>query len=442
MKLGKRNLLVVSVMLFALFFGAGNLIFPPFLGQNAGRSTVPAMAGFLMTAVLLPVLGVVVVARFDGLQNLGSQVGRRFALVYTVLIYLSIGPGLGIPRAASVPFEMAVAPYLPKDANTALWMALYSLVFFLIALWLCLNPGKLVDRIGRGLTPLLLALITLLFLCFLFRGQTRIAPAQAAYASSPLLKGFTEGYNTMDTIAALNFGLVISTTLGTFGLRTRRDKMRYTIFAGILAGTILALVYAMLSYMGMRSSGVYEIQVNGAWVLRRIVYQVFGGTGAVLLAAIFTLACLTTCVGLINSISQYFSTLFPQVSYRKWVYLITFFSFLVCNLGLNMILSISIPVLNAIYPVSIVLILLGLSHDLWKRNRFVYPMTVWGTAAVSIAFALSDAQVPLGALGRLLHKLPLYRLGFGWVCVAAGMLVLSSLMGALFRGKAEAAAQE
>ncbi len=442
MKLGKRNLLVVSVMLFALFFGAGNLIFPPFLGQNAGRSTVPAMAGFLMTAVLLPVLGVVVVARFDGLQNLGSQVGRRFALVYTVLIYLSIGPGLGIPRAASVPFEMAVAPYLPKDANTALWMALYSLVFFLIALWLCLNPGKLVDRIGRGLTPLLLALITLLFLCFLFRGQTRIAPAQAAYASSPLLKGFTEGYNTMDTIAALNFGLVISTTLGTFGLRTRRDKMRYTIFAGILAGTILALVYAMLSYMGMCSSGVYEIQVNGAWVLRRIVYQVFGGTGAVLLAAIFTLACLTTCVGLINSISQYFSTLFPQVSYRKWVYLITFFSFLVCNLGLNMILSISIPVLNAIYPVSIVLILLGLSHDLWKRNRFVYPMTVWGTAAVSIAFALSDAQVPLGALGRLLHKLPLYRLGFGWVCVAAGMLVLSSLMGVLFRGKAEAAAQE
>lgn len=442
MKLGKRNLLVVSVMLFALFFGAGNLIFPPFLGQNAGRSTVPAMAGFLMTAVLLPVLGVVVVARFDGLQNLGSQVGRRFALVYTVLIYLSIGPGLGIPRAASVPFEMAVAPYLPKDANTALWMALYSLVFFLIALWLCLNPGKLVDRIGRGLTPLLLALITLLFLCFLFRGQTRIAPAQAAYASSPLLKGFTEGYNTMDTIAALNFGLVISTTLGTFGLRTRRDKMRYTIFAGILAGTILALVYAMLSYMGMCSSGVYEIQVNGAWVLRRIVYQVFGGTGAVLLAAIFTLACLTTCVGLINSISQYFSTLFPQVSYRKWVYLITFFSFLVCNLGLNMILSISIPVLNAIYPVSIVLILLGLSHDLWKRNRFVYPMTVWGTAAVSITFALSDAQVPLGALGRLLHKLPLYRLGFGWVCVAAGMLVLSSLMGVLFRGKAEAAAQE
>ena len=438
MKLGKRDLLVVSVMLFALFFGAGNLIFPPFLGQNAGSSTVPAMAGFLMTAVVLPVLGVVVVARFDGLQNLGRQVGRRFALLYTVLIYLSIGPGLGIPRAASVPFEMAVAPYLPQGANTSLWMAAYSLVFFLIALWLCLNPGKLVDRIGRGLTPLLLTLITLLFVCFLFRGQVRIAGPQESYAASPLLKGFTEGYNTMDTIAALNFGLVISSTLGAFGLQKRRDKMRYTVYAGLLAGTILTLVYAMLSYMGMCSSGVYAVQENGAWLLRSIVYQVFGSTGALLLAAIFTLACLTTCVGLINSISQYFSTLFQKVSYRAWVYIITFFSLLICNLGLNMILSISIPVLNAIYPVSIVLILLGLSHDLWKENPFVYPMTVLGTGAVSIASAISDAQAPLGAMESLLHRLPLYRLGFGWVSVAAGMLVLSLGMGLLFRPRADA----
>ena len=429
MKLGKRDLLVVSVMLFALFFGAGNLIFPPFLGQNAGRNTLPAMVGFLATAVILPVLGVVVVARFDGLERLGQQVDKRFALVFTVLIYISIGPGLGIPRAASVPFEMAVAPYLPEGAKASLWMAGYSLVFFLVALWLCLNPGKLVNRIGRGLTPALLTLLALLFVCFLFRGETEVAAPQDSYAAAPFLKGFTEGYNTMDTIAALNFGLVISTTLGSFGLREKRDRMRYTILAGVLAGAILVLVYAMLSYMGMCSSGVYAVQENGAWTLRCIVYQVFGSTGAVLLAAIFTLACLTTCVGLINSISQYFSMLFKKVSYRAWVYIITFFSFLICNLGLNMILSISVPILNAIYPVSIVLILLGLSHDLWKRNRFVYPMTVLGTAVVSTLYALSDAGVPLGALETALHKLPLYKLGFGWLCVAGGMLAVSLVVG-------------
>ena len=438
MKLGKKNLLVVSIMLFALFFGAGNLIFPPFLGQNAGENTLPAMLGFLATAVILPVLGVVVVARFDGLEKLGRHVGKRFALVFAVLIYLSIGPGLGIPRAASVPFEMAVAPYLPENANGTLWMLLYSLVFFLAALWLCLNPGKLVDRIGRGLTPALLALLLVLFVSFLFRGEVRVAAPQEAYRETPFLKGFSEGYNTMDTIAALNFGLVISTTLGSFGLTEKKERMRYTVLAGIFAGSILTLVYAILSYMGMCSSGAYEIQENGAWTLRQIVYQVFGSTGAVLLAAIFTLACLTTCVGLINSISQYFSMLFQKVSYRAWVFLITFFSFLVCNLGLTMILSISIPVLNAIYPVSIVLILLGLSHRLWAGNPYVYPVTVAGTGAVSVLFALGEAGVPLGALTSLLHRLPLYRLGFGWLSVAAAMLLVSLVLGKVKKSLAKA----
>ena len=438
MKLGKKNLLVVSIMLFALFFGAGNLIFPPFLGQNAGENTLPAMLGFLATAVILPVLGVVVVARFDGLEKLGRHVGKRFALVFAVLIYLSIGPGLGIPRAASVPFEMAVAPYLPENANGTLWMLLYSLVFFLAALWLCLNPGKLVDRIGRGLTPALLALLLVLFVSFLFRGEVRVAAPQEAYRETPFLKGFSEGYNTMDTIAALNFGLVISTTLGSFGLTEKKERIRYTVLAGIFAGSILTLVYAMLSYMGMCSSGTYEIQENGAWTLRQIVYQVFGSTGAVLLAAIFTLACLTTCVGLINSISQYFSMLFQKVSYRAWVFLITFFSFLVCNLGLTMILSISIPVLNAIYPVSIVLILLGLSHRLWAGNPYVYPVTVAGTGAVSVLFALGEAGVPLGALTSLLHRLPLYRLGFGWLSVAAAMLLVSLVLGKVKKSLAKA----
>lgn len=119
MKLTKKNMLIISFMLFSLFFGAGNLIFPPFLGQSAGSNTIGAMAGFLSTAVILPVLGVIVVARFDGLDKLAQHVGAKFALVFTVLIYLSIGPGLGIPRAASVPYEMAVAPYLSEGANTA-----------------------------------------------------------------------------------------------------------------------------------------------------------------------------------------------------------------------------------------------------------------------------------------------------------------------------------
>ena len=435
MKLCKRKILLISFMLFSLFFGAGNLIFPPFLGQNAGNQTVPAMTGFLVTAVILPVLGVIVVAKFDGLDRLAQKVGKRFAAVFTLLIYLSIGPGLGIPRAASVPFEMAVAPYLPENTNLSVWMVAYSLVFFLIALWLCLNPGKLVSRIGTFLTPSLLTLLCVLFFSFLIKGQINIAQPQSVYTNAPFLQGFADGYQTMDTIAALNFGLVIATTLSSFGLKEKKDILKYTVLAGIFAGSILALIYMMLTYVGMCSSGVNAIQENGAWTLRCIVYQLFGDFGAILLAAIFTLACLTTCIGLINSISQYFSTKFKKLSYRQWVYVIVAFSFLICNLGLNAILSISIPVLNAIYPVSIVLIVLGLSHNLWKKNRFVYPLAITATGCVSVLYSLETSKVPLGFLGEILHKLPLYSMGFCWVCVAAAAIVISIIVNLVIRKK-------
>lgn len=428
MKLNKKNMVVISFMLFSLFFGAGNLIFPPFLGQNAGEHTFTAMAGFLLTAVVLPVLGVIVVARFDGLDKLSGKAGKRFAFIFTVLIYLSIGPGLGIPRAASVPFEMAVSPYLPNDANRTLWMVLYSALFFLVALWLCLNPGKLVQRIGRVLTPNLLILLVLLFISFVTKGNVNVAPALDSYQSSAFLKGFTEGYNTMDTIAALNFGLVISTTLVSFGLNEKKDRISHTVYAGIFAGSILAIVYVMLSYMGMCSSGVYAVQENGAWTLRCIVQQVFGDGGAILLAAIFTLACLTTCVGLINSISQFFSILFKKISYKVWVIAIVCFSFLVCNLGLNVILSISVPVLNIVYPVSIVLILLGLTDTLWVDHPYVYPFTVLGTAVFSVLHTLDTLGITFGVFSDVLKMIPLYSSGFGWVIVASGMMLVSILV--------------
>ena len=428
-------MVTVSFMLFSLFFGAGNLIFPPFLGQNAAQNTVPAILGFLITAVVLPVLGVVVVAQSEGLDKLGSRVNRKFALVFTVLIYLSIGPGLGIPRAASVPFEMAVAPYLPEGISLKWFMLGYSLIFFAIAAWLALNPSKLVDRIGRFLTPTLLTLIVFLFLSFVIKGVNGIAEPQSAYQSAAFLKGFCDGYQTMDTIAALNFGLVIAITLKNLGIKEKRSIIKHTVFAGIAAGTILTTVYVMLTYMGTQSSGIYPIQENGAWTLRQIVYQLFGEFGAILLATIFTLACLTTCVGLINSISQYFSTLFKGISYNKFVLGITIFSFVICNQGLNTILSVSVPILNAIYPVSIMLIVLGLCDKFISGNRFIYPFTILGTAVISVIYAIDGVGISLGFVSKICCSLPLYDLGFGWISITAAMLVLSIVCNAVMGKK-------
>ena len=267
------------------------------------------------------------------------------------------------------------------------------------------------------------------FIVFLFKGNVSVDKATAAYQNTPFLKGFVEGYQTMDTIAALNFGLVIATTLRSFGLKEKKDLMKHTVLAGIFAGSILALVYLMLSYMGMCSSGVYSIQENGAWTLRCIVFQLFGPVGAYLLAAIFTLACLTTSVGLINSISQYFSTLFKKISYRTWVCLIIGFSFLVCNLGLTTILSISIPVLNAIYPVAIVLIILGMI----KNNPFVYPIVISGTAVMSIINALDLTGISIPWITSLCQQLPFYQMGFGWISIAVVMYLISQITYVVYR---------
>lgn len=291
-----------------------------------------------------------------------------------------------------------------------------------------MSPNKLVERIGKVLTPSLLCLLLFLFFNFLLKGTVDVAPAQESYNANPMVKGFLEGYLTMDTIAALNFGFVIAATIRGLGIKEKKDVMRYTVKTGIFAGTILASVYLMLAYMGMSSSGVFEIQENGAWTLRCIVHELFGDIGALLLAAIFTLACLTTCVGLITSISQYFSTLTTKFSYRQWVCMIAGFSFIVCNQGLNMILSISVPVLDAIYPIAIMLIVLGLCDKWLKRNPYIYPCTIGAVGVISMIYALEKVGVTLGFVNKLCHALPLYSLGLGWVVVAIAVMILSGIL--------------
>lgn len=425
MKLSKKQMLLVSFMLFSLFFGAGNLIFPPFLGQNAAASTPQAILFFMITAVALPVLGVIVVAKFKGLEALASKVNPKFAVFYTIMIYLSIGPGLGIPRAASLPFEMAIAPYLPENSPIKIYLFIFSLIFFTVAYWLASNPGKLIDRIGKFLTPSLLTLIVFLFICFVFNGTKNVGVAQGDYATNPFVKGFLEGYLTMDTIAALNFGFVIASTLNNLGIKNDKTVVSYTVKCGIAAGSILAAVYLMLSYMGAASSGVFALAENGAWTLRCIVYDLFGNPGAILLAAIFTLACLTTCVGLMTSCSQYFSTLTKKIQYKHWLLIIALFSFVICNQGLNALLSLSIPVLDAIYPISIVLIVLGLLDQYFKDNTFIYPVTITTVGCVSVVYALQSVGIVIPFITNVFNMLPFYSLGLGWSIVALVSMVIS-----------------
>lgn len=425
-RLSKKDMLFISLMLFSLFFGAGNLIFPPFLGQSAGTAFWPSMIGFILSAVGLPILGVVAVAKANGLHSLASRVHPYFSVIFTLIIYLAIGPFLGIPRAGSLAFEMGVSPFLPKDMNLTLALLFYTLLYFGIAYWLALSPSKLVDRFGKLLTPAILLLILIIFIRAFTHPFGDPASPTADYAVMPFAKGFLDGYLTMDTIAALNFGIVITLTLKQTGVSNSKQIISYSIRAGLLAGLVLTLIYMMLGYLGSVNHGTTE---NGAQTLTQVVLTLFGSKGAILLGVVFSLACLTTSVGLIASCSQYFTTIIPKVKYRTWVTILSGSSLVFANLGLTKILLISVPALTAIYPIAITLIILTLMNDLFGGHRVVYAITTLFVAIVSISDAFIQSGVYLGPIHTFTTSLPLYPFGFGWLVPA----VTGSLIGLVLK---------
>lgn len=414
-RLRGRNLLLVGFTLFSMFFGAGNLIFPPFLGAQAGTATWIAMVGFAISAIGFPILGVVEVARSGGLPNLARRVHPWFSAVFILLIYLSIGPGLAIPRTAGTSFEM-VAPYLGGGR----WMqTVYSIVFFAAAGTVALRPEKLTKRLGKILCPTLIVLIVVLFVgCLLHPVASGYGEATGDYRSLPIITGFLGGYQTMDTIAALNFGVIIALNIRALGISDEREVVRGTIRAGIIAAVLFVLLYGMLAHVGAMSGAAFPGGENGAVTLTRITSALFGTGGGILLGAIFVIACFNTCTGLLSCCSEYFHEIVPRVPYGGWVAFFAVASMLVSNVGLNQILAISVPVLGAIYPAALVLILLSLGGEKLTRLRFVYPLTVGLTSVESVVTALGQAKIHIPLLSDALAALPLAEQSLGWVLPA------------------------
>lgn len=412
-KLAKRKMAVVGLTLFSMFFGAGNLIFPPSLGALAGTNTWVAMAGFAVTAIGFPILGVIAVAQSGGLLSLAGRVHPAFASLFTLLIYLSIGPCLAIPRTASTSFEMAVAPFLNQGSQNALARFLYSAVFFTIAYVVALKPDKLTDRLGKVLTPCLLTLIVIVFAGCLIHPPGLYGPPAGAYTKNPFVRGFLEGYQTMDTMAGLNFGIIISLNISAMGIKKGDIVVRETIKAGFIAGGVLLLVYGALAHVGAVTGGAFGSGANGAQTLNQAVRFLYGGFGLAMLAAIFLIACLNTCIGLISCCGRYFATIVPNIGYRLWAFIFAAVSLLISSAGLNKILAISVPVLNAIYPLAIVLILLSFFFRDGKRFRAIYVSAVFLTGAAGVLLSLE--QTGLRVLTPVLSLLPFYSMDLGWI---------------------------
>ena len=286
-----------------------------------------------------------------------------------------------------------------------------------------LRPEKLTDWLGRILCPCLIVLIVVLFAgCLIHPLAAHYGTPSAEYAALPAVQGILYGYQTMDTLAGLNFGAVIALNIRARGVTESRAVEGGTIRAGFIAGGLMLVVYAMLGHAGAETGTVYPGLATGAEVLTALAQQLFGRAGLVLIAAIFVIACFNTCVGLIACVGQYFHQLLPRIPYPALAAFFAVASMLVSNLGLAAIIRLSTPVLNAIYPAAIVLITLSFLPGL-ERRRAVYPLCVGCTAVQSIAAAL-----PLGPLSALANALPLAGLGFGWVLPAAAGFIIGSLL--------------
>ncbi len=421
-----RDTFIIGFMLFALFFGAGNLIYPPTLGIDSGTSYWAAIAGFVITGVGLPILAVTAISFVkNDARELADRVHPMFGIIFTSVVYLAIGPFFGIPRASTVAYEMSVEPF--ADTST-LSLFLFTTIFFLLVYIVSRNPSKMVDRIGQYLTPvLLIAIVALCVGGFLLLDSPMTGPTEK-YAASPFFTGFVEGYLTMDAIAALAFGIIVVNAFKERGISSQKELVKSTLKAGIVTGIGLITVYGSIGWIGakMATNGNYT---NGGDILSSAANLMFGSFGALLLGVIVALACFTTSVGLVVACGQFFTKI-TRFSYNWIILLVTVASYLTANQGLNTIISVSVPVLVFIYPIAIVLILLTFTQKLFNGAESVYRGAILLTGVVSLYDGLTAFGIQMPAVTSAMEFLPFFELGLGWLVPA----IIGGIIGYLFKG--------
>ena len=425
-KLTMKETIVVASTLFGMFFGAGNLIFPVHLGQMAGSNSWPAIIGFCITAVTVPILAVAAIGNThsDNLMELSNKVSGWYGRVFTAVLYLTIGPFFAIPRCASVSFTTGVAPIV-GESHFKLWQLIFTFIFFAFVMYFSLRPGKITTWIGRVINPLFLIFLGILvFVAMIHPGapMSEVAPVDA-YKDGALFNGLIEGYGTMDAIAGLAFGIVIINVVRDLGVDKDGDVARETLKAGVFTGILMFVIYMLTIIMGAQSRGLFDVSDNGGIALTQISHHYLGGIGGFVLALTITFACLKTEIGLVTSCGEMFVKLIPgKLNYRGWAMFFTLFSFIVSNVGLTAIINYAVPVLMLLYPLVTVLIIMALCEKLFGKSKYVYGWVTLGAfipAVFDFCKTLPEGiqtAVGIPAMTELGARIfPLFGVGMGWI---------------------------
>lgn len=430
------TIIVTALMLFSMFFGAGNLIFPPKLGVDAGTHFVPAIIGFLSTGVALPVLAIIAIAISGrNLRDLASRGGKVFAIAFPVLAYLSIGAFYALPRTGAVSFETAILPM--TNWNTLTATALFNICFFGVALALSWNPNEIVTKLGKILTPALLILLVALVVLALANFDSAPSAPTEKFANAPLSAGLIEGYLTMDSIAGLAFGIIVISALRFKKVPDGKPMIVGTIMAGIIAGVLLGVIYLGLGYIGQIMPGADEFD-NGANLLSAAANSVMGTPGQLIFGLIVLLACMTTAVGLIASTSEFFNLLLPGISYKAWAIIFTVMSTIMATQGLDSVLAIAAPVIGFIYPPAITLTFLTILEPIIARNfqfRWTYLLAIWVSVIWSAAMTFDSLGWGSSFLSPVLSLSPGNDVSLGWFIPVVIAFVIGYAIDAVSRNR-------
>lgn len=416
------------------------------MGRAAGANTMWATMGFLVTAVGLPIIGVIASAlsRSSSVLEMAGRVGRRFAVVFTCVLYLTIGPLFVIPRTATVSYEVGVRP-LVSDGAAVISLALFSIVFLGLNLYFGLRPGRLIDWVGRYLTPAFLILLSGMLLASVVSPMTDgpLPAPKKNYADHAFLTGLIDGYGTMDALGSLAFAVLIIDNLRRLKIERPGQIAVETAKSGISVAVVMSVLYGLLAFVGATSLAVTVGAPNGGAVLAGVSRHYFGSAGQLLIAAIVFLACLKTAIGLTTACAEMFVVIFPRsLSYDRWVIVFTGISLAIANVGLATIVKGSVPVLMFLYPLAIALILLALLTPVLGDRPSVHRFTV-AFAGVAAFFdflntlppPMKSSSVAKTLLSLASEFLPGFSSGMGWTVPALIGFVLGVIIS---RGRGEA----
>lgn len=433
-----KKIILIASLFFGMLFGAGNLIFPVHLGQLSGSNWMVAGAGFLSSAVILPLLALFAlsISRSSGIYELAKPTGAIFASIFLILIHITIGPFAATPRTATVPYEIGFAPHLPANMYKT-GLLIYTAIFFVIVFLLSVTEAKVTDLIGKVLNPIFIVLLFVIFLLAFIHplGNSQTAEVTRAYQSTGFTNGFLQGYNTMDALASLIFGITVIMAIKELGVTKQKDVSMTLAKSGLWGMVAIGIIYVCLIWLGATSLHQFKMATNGGTTLAQISYYYMGVFGNVLLATLTTITCITTAMGLVIAFAQDFHERFPKVSYKTFLSINCLISFAFANLGLDKIIIWSTPVLMFLYPIAISLILLGILSPIFKNDKIVYKVTCYLTLIPAI-FDLLNALPPVlrntefvQVLIKFAEKFfPLFSIGFSWTLFSLTGLVIGLLI--------------